>query len=121
MDTGTRERGRWAEKVALRHLEQRGLRPYRSNFRWRGGEIDLVMLEGKTVVFVEVRFRKRFDFGDGAESVDWRKRNRLTATAQYFLQRHPGLFDKPCRFDVVSVSTRGDQPLVHWIQNAFDG
>ena len=121
MDTGTRERGRWAEKVALHHLKQQGLRPYRSNFRWRGGEIDLVMLEGKTVVFVEVRFRKRSDFGDGAESVDWKKRNRLTATAQYFLQRHPGLLDNPCRFDVVSVSTRGDQPLVQWIQNAFDG
>ncbi len=121
MRASTRDRGRWAEQLALQHLHERGLRPHSTNYRWQGGEIDLIMLQGDTVVFVEVRYRSRFDYGDGAESVNRRKRGRIVNTARYFLQRHPGLRDRPCRFDVVAVSGHGHKPAVQWIPNAFDG
>ena len=115
------KRGRWAEELALRHLNEQGLRSHSTNFRWRGGEIDLIMLQGETVVFVEVRYRSRFDFGDGAESITWRKRGRIVNTAHYFLQQHPGLRNRPCRFDVVAITGRDPEPAVEWIPNAFEG
>lgn len=120
MSGTVRDRGLWAERLALQHLRDRGLQPHSRNYRWRGGEIDLVMLQDETVVFVEVRYRSRIDYGDGAESVNWQKRRRIANTARYFLQKHPGLLDRPCRFDVVSVSGRSEKHAVQWIPNAFD-
>ncbi len=79
------------------------------------------MLQGDTVVFVEVRYRSRSDYGSGAESVNRRKQGRIVNTARYFLQRHPGLRDRPCRFDVVAVTGHGQAQAVQWIPNAFDG
>ncbi len=117
---GGQQRGRWAEQIALRHLEDHGLLPHSQNYRWRGGEIDLVMLQDHWVVFVEVRYRGGSGYGNSAESVDLRKQRRIVNTARYFLQRHPGLIDRPCRFDVVAVSGSGEEQNVQWIANAFD-
>ena len=73
------------------------------------------MQDQHTLVFVEVRFRNRSDYGDAAESVDAHKQHKLIATAEHFLQAHSNLQDKPCRFDVVSVSPEA----VRWIKDAF--
>jgi uncharacterized protein (TIGR00252 family) len=80
----------------------------------RFGEIDLVMRDGATLVFVEVRYRRSDRFGAPAETVDRRKQQRLTAAANHYLQAHPTVL--PCRFDVVAVSG-GDR--IEWIKNAF--
>jgi putative endonuclease len=112
-------RGAWAEDLALRHLARAGLTLVARNYRCRRGEVDLVMREGETLVFVEVRQRRVGDYGDGAESVDWRKRHRLVATAAYYLHTHPPAARAPCRFDVVAVSGRSGAGDVRWIRDAF--
>ena len=120
MSTTATERGRWAETLALAHLRKHGLTLETANFRRRGGEIDLVMRDGDTVVFVEVRYRRSSAYGDGAESIDPRKRARIVATAQRYLQAYPLAAAGPCRFDVVSVSAQGNRQEVRWIPNAFE-
>lgn len=109
--TGARQ-----EQAARRHLEGQGLRFVAANFRCRRGELDLVMRDGDTLVFVEVRYRASDRFGGAAASVDRRKQTRLLAAAGYYLSRHPT--DLPCRFDVVAIDARGQ---VQWIRHAFDG
>lgn len=113
-------KGQQAEQLACDHLKARGLRLVKRNFNVPQGEIDLIMREGDTLVFVEVRYRTRRDFGTAAESIDWRKRRRLANAAARYLQAHPRQADRPSRFDVVSIDhPDGDRPDIQWIQNAF--
>lgn len=103
-----------AEERACAHLRRRGLTLLERNFRCRRGEIDLIMRDGSTVVFVEVRYRRNARFGDSAETVDVRKQHRLLAAAQTYLQRNA--HQTPCRFDVVAIT--GTE--LQWITNAFE-
>lgn len=116
----TQSAGQQAEDQALDVLQRRGLRLVARNWRCRGGELDLVMLDGDTVVFVEVRFRSHAAWGGALESVDARKRGRLSAAAQQFLQAHPRWREHSCRFDVVAMSPGKSAAAFNWIQNAFD-
>jgi putative endonuclease len=111
-----REQGDAAEERARRHLEAQGLRTVARNVRSRFGEIDLIMRQGATLLFVEVRYRRSSRFGGAVASVDVRKQSKLIATAQHYLQQHP--HDGPCRFDVVAIG--GDTNEVEWLQNAFE-
>lgn len=105
--------GRAAEDRALAHLAQHGLTLVERNFRCRSGEIDLVMKDGDTLVFVEVRMRRSANFGGAAASVTPAKQARLTNAAQFFLLRYPA--PPACRFDVVAID--GDQ--LDWLKNAI--
>ena len=105
--------GREAEALAAAYLRERGLRLRQSNYRCKGGEIDLVMEQGSQLVFVEVRYRSNPRFGSAAESVDRRKQRRLAIAALHYLQRHR--LDRPCRFDVVALGG----PEVVWLRDAF--
>jgi putative endonuclease len=109
-------RGRDAEQQALRHLCSQGLRLLQCNYHSRHGEIDLVMQDGDSLVFVEVRYRGHSRFGSAAESVDRRKQSRLIACAQHYLQTHPRSAGLPCRFDVITL---GGNAAVDWIRDAF--
>jgi putative endonuclease len=80
------------------------------------GEIDLVMRDGPTTVFVEVRFRATPDHGTAAETISWAKQRRLSAAARHYLQRHPDAARGPCRFDVVAIT--GER--LEWLRNAFE-
>ena len=105
------------EMQARRWLERKGLRFIAANVREHGGEIDLIMQDSSTTVFVEVRFRKSSLFGGAAASVTASKQRRLLLAARLWLARHNGSFDTvDCRFDVVAF-TGND---VEWIQNAFN-
>ena len=114
-----RQAGQAAEALARRHLEQQGLRLIETNYHCRTGEIDLIMEDRGAIVFIEVRLRNNPAFGSGAESVDWRKQGKLTATAQHYLQRHPRWAEQPARFDVISISGQGPEGQIEWITNAF--
>jgi putative endonuclease len=114
----TRRRGREAEEHAWRLLEAQGMRLLERNFRSRRGEIDLVVQDRDSVVFVEVRYRGQDGFGSAAESVNRHKQQRLIACARHYLQLHPRAAHMPCRFDVVSVN--GADGSTDWIRNAFD-
>ena len=104
------------EKQARCWLEEKGLRFIAANVRERGGEIDLIMKQAATIVFVEVRFRRSDAFGGAAASVDRRKQQRLLLAARHWLARQNGSFETvDCRFDVVAFT--GNH--IEWLQNAF--
>ncbi len=107
-------RGEAAESHALAWLERRGLKAVARNYRCRGGEIDLIVQDGPTLVFVEVRYRSRNDYGGAAESVDRRKRQRLQRAAEHYLQRLERI--PPCRFDIIGIDA---DERIDWIRNAF--
>jgi len=113
-------RGRAAEDAALRFLEDRGLVLLRRNYRCRMGELDLVMRDGGSLVFVEVRARRQAGFGGAAASVGRAKQRRLVAAARHFLMTHPRASELPARFDVVAISGSDGENPPHWIRAAFD-
>jgi putative endonuclease len=90
------------------------------NFSKKFGELDLVMLDGQTLVFVEVRYRRSAAFGGALASVNRPKQRKIIAAAQAFRQSHPRLRHCACRFDVVSVSRSNYRPLFHWVSDAFN-
>ena len=110
--------GQSAEDAACAWAVARGFVPLARNVRYRFGELDLVLRDGATLVFVEVRRRKASRFGDGAASIDRRKRRRLILAARAWLaRRRDG--EAACRFDVASVRADGDALYVDWIRDAF--
>ncbi len=112
--------GSTAEDAACAHLLARGLALLARNVAFRFGELDLVMRDDDTLVFVEVRRRKACGFGDGAASVDRGKRHRIILAARAWLQRQRGAASRPCRFDIVSVTGPDHALAIDWIRGAFD-
>jgi len=106
--------GREAEDRALDFLEQKGLRLIERNYHSRFGEIDLIMSEGRTIVFIEVRYRCNKSFGGARYSVTAAKQQRLLATAEQFLQQHAP--HNPARMDVLALEGNNTE----WIKNAFE-
>lgn len=103
------------EKQALAFLKQQGLLLICQNFYCRFGEIDLIMSDQDTLVFIEVRYRKNQDFGGAEASITHQKQQKIIKTAKHYLSQ---LSTEPyCRFDVVAINEKSKQPL--WIQDAF--
>ncbi|MDR0183551.1 YraN family protein [Lysobacter arvi] len=114
-----RARGAAVEAAARAHLARAGLRDVAANASYRFGELDLVMLEGATLVFVEVRYRRDARFGGGAASVDVHKRRKLVQAASAFLAHHPRYANASCRFDVVEADGDPASPRLSWLKDAF--
>lgn len=119
-----RARGDTAEAAARATLERGGLTFVAGNVGFRGGELDLVMLDrgargGACLVFVEVRYRATDAFGGGAASVDQAKRRKLVHAAQLFLAQQPQWANHPCRFDVVDAHGDPARPAITWLRDAF--
>jgi len=109
--------GAHAEQWAAQYLQQQGMKPVAQNYRSRFGEIDLIMQDGATLVFIEVRLRRNATFGGAAASIDTHKQQRIIRTAQQYLAnlaRTP-----PCRFDAVLMDDAQGRN-VQWLKNAFD-
>ena len=111
-----REIGGRFEKAACIYLQKKGYRLLEANFRIRSGEIDLIMEDGSTIVFVEVKYRKESTFGGGEDHVGRRKQKTIIRVAEYYLLEK-GLFGCSCRFDVVSISGSGE--ILHF-ENAYE-
>ncbi len=107
------------ERAAAAFLQGKGLSTVAANARYRDGELDLVMRDGATLVFVEVRHRRSDGHGGGAASVDVAKRRKLVRAAQRFLLGHPQFAELPCRFDVVEAAGDPDAPRLNWLRDAF--
>jgi putative endonuclease len=105
--------GQEGEKLALHYLREQGLKLIECNFRRPFGEIDLIMQDRATVVFVEVRSREKSQFGGAAASVTPTKQRRLKLAAQAWLKRYKQL--PPCRFDVVAI----DAGEVTWLKDVL--
>jgi len=114
MNDSTNSIGQQAEADAWRFLAAKGYELVEQNFSFRGGEIDLIVRNKSTLVFVEVRFRQNASHGSGAETVTSAKRRRIIRTAQFYLQKNPDRSNRDFRFDVISMS-----PDIDWVENAF--
>ena len=113
--------GAWAEKQALLFLKQQGLKLLHANFACKAGEVDLVMLDQATLVFIEVRYRGPSRFGNAASSIDHLKQQKIKKTAAAYLQKHRKHNHRVCRFDAISIDncdTNGQNSL-EWIKSAF--
>lgn len=108
--------GNQAEKVALSYLEQQGLTLIKKNYQTRFGEIELIMQDGKSIVFAEVRLRKNNIFGGGSESITQAKQRKIVKVPQQFLQHH---CNQACRFDAIAMDKEEIQHI-QWIKHAFE-
>jgi len=111
--------GRAGEDEAARLLEKSGYRLVERNYRCRYGEIDIIAMDGDTVVFVEVKTRGSDAFGSGKQSVDGRKQRRMVAVSSNWLSEK-GLEESAARFDVVSIDVSSGSFVSEIIRNAFD-
>ncbi|MFW5431986.1 MAG: YraN family protein [Methylophilaceae bacterium] len=115
-----------AEKIAATFLINNGLKLVTQNYHCRYGEIDLVMKEADSLVFVEVRLRSNNQFGSAGASITAKKQQKLIATAQHFLQEHDSrsydsklYSETACRFDAILMN-KADLDHIEWVRNAFD-
>jgi len=112
--TDKQVKGRLAEDAALVYLQQQGLQLVQRNFLCKGGELDLIMRDGRSLVFVEVRQRSSASFGGALASITPAKQRRMVHAALTFLQRQHGL--PACRFDAVAIEGR----QIAWVKNILD-
>lgn len=111
--------GKEGERLAERYLRTKGYKLVERNYRCRAGELDLIVLDRRVVVFVEVKTRTGHGFGSPLEAVEFRKQRKMIQAAQFFLAAK-GLQQRDARFDVVGVSWAGREPIVEHIENAFE-
>ncbi len=110
----TTTQGNIAEDKACQYLQDKGLKLVEKNYRCRTGEIDLVMQDKETLVFVEVRYRASNEHGSALDSVDQHKIQKLISAANHYISYHQT--DQPMRFDVIGF----DATLKpNWVTNAF--
>ncbi len=107
--------GEQAEQKACDFLIAQGLILVERNFRSHYGELDLIMMDGVTLVIVEVRFRKNAKFGSALESVTYAKQVKVSATTEVYLSTLESEMPR-MRFDVVGILGDGD---LQWVKNAF--
>ena len=111
--------GRQGEEIAERFLRKKGYAVVQRNYRCPAGEVDLIVLDRRVIVFVEVKTRSGDRFGTPLEAVEARKQQKMMRAAQFFLTQK-GLHQRDARFDVVGISWPGGKPIVEHIENAFE-
>ena len=116
---GSRKSGIYWEKAAESFLRRQGLTLLQRNFSSRFGEIDLIMDDKQTLVFVEVKYRKNDYHGSGADAVTFHKQGRISRTAAWYLAKNPQRAESICRFDVIAIDPKEGDEGINWIKNAF--
>ncbi len=111
--------GAEGERAAEKFLKRRRYTIVERNYRCPVGEVDLVALDGRTVVFIEVKTRTGEGWGTPLEAVDRRKQRQVSRAAQYFLAQHR-LQDREARFDVVGIWWDGGRIACELVKNAFE-
>ena len=109
--------GARAELLAQQYLLGCGLKLVNANVACAQGEIDLIMLDGDTLVFIEVRWRKSAAYGGAAVSVTPHKLAKLMRACEMFLQHEPAWRDRPCRIDVIALQGDLNAPSIEWLKN----
>ncbi len=113
-------KGRKGEEVAASYLKKKGYRIVERNFRWRGGEIDIIAERKGMLVFVEVRSFSSDALGiDPVETIGPFKIQKLIKTAEYYLESHPEFQNHDLRFDAIGVKFNKDDVKIDHIENAF--
>lgn len=117
--SGKQVLGKEGERVAEQYLKNKGYKLIERNYRCALGELDLIVLDRRVVVFVEVKTRTGHGYGSPLEAVEFRKQRKMIRAAQYFLSEKK-LHQRDARFDVVGISWPGRAPVVEHIENAFE-
>ncbi|MBN1684447.1 MAG: YraN family protein [Gammaproteobacteria bacterium] len=112
--------GRKAEDGACEYLKKQGLKLITRNYCCRLGEIDLIMRDGKILVFIEVRLRSNLSYGTGLESVTRSKQQKIIRAAEYYLLINHLTYKVSCRFDIVSATFKEGKFDFSWIKHAFE-
>lgn len=113
-------RGRKAERLASRYLQGRGLRLIERNWRQSFGEIDLILLDGPTLVFVEIKYRQDQEWMPAIESISPGQQRRIARVGACYLQQQGATLSwQDCRFDVVLLLGPWPRPRIEWIRDAF--
>ncbi|HEY4146357.1 YraN family protein [Pinirhizobacter sp.] len=120
MVTRRRLTGDHFETLACLMLEGHGLTCLARNYLTRDGEVDLIMRDGRELVFVEVRYRASNRFGGAAASITPAKRQRIVRAARQFLATQRGYGGVVCRFDVVAYDGAASEPTSQWFRAAFE-
>jgi putative endonuclease len=118
MSAATQEFGELGERIAERWLRRNGWRLVQRRFRSGHRDIDLIVAQGDTIAFVEVKARKGAEFGDPVEAVNWSKQKELARSASVWIDRH-GRPSDCYRFDVVGILVEGERVRVRHVPNAF--
>ncbi|MFQ5659109.1 MAG: YraN family protein [Gammaproteobacteria bacterium] len=113
-------RGHLAEEKALSYLSSKGLKLLERNYRTRRGEIDIIMQDKDTTVFIEVRARTHNDIVEALETIDRRKCTRIIHASRHYLQKYQRTNKDICRFDVVILTGPLESAKIEWIKNAFE-
>ncbi|MBA6232526.1 MULTISPECIES: YraN family protein [unclassified Colwellia] len=116
----TRETGNITEKVAANYLVEQGLIIQEKNLYSRAGEIDIIMKDGNTIVFIEVKYRASALFGGAISAISEKKQQKIRKTAAFYLQQC-GLneYNTSCRFDVIALQGNINNLDITWLKNAF--
>lgn len=116
----SRSKGIATEEFAKQYLIKQGLVFIDKNIHCRQGEIDLVMKDGQTFVFVEVKYRKNNHFGGAISAISHSKQVKIKhCVAFYFHKANLNEYNTPCRFDVIALEGNINQPEITWLKNAF--
>jgi putative endonuclease len=110
--------GRKAEQLAFEFLVGQNLCPVARNFHSRGGEIDLIMLDGSCLCFIEVRYRASASFSPASHTVDHRKQRKIIRTAAMYIARNCRFSGHTMRFDVIAIEG-SKSATIEWIKDAF--
>jgi len=119
------KKGQLAEQLALAYLQQQGLTRLEENFSCKYGEIDLIMRDNEFIVFIEVRYRKKTQFGHPLETISSAKQKKIIKTIEYFLLRNPKFNQLACRIDALAIHSethaqnQADKEQIDWVKNAI--
>lgn len=113
--------GKKGEVLAADFLQKQGYTIIQLNYRCNIGEIDIVAKDGETLVFVEVKARSGYRFGNPKEAISYAKRKRISKIAMFYLKK-TGNTRVKARFDVVAIhpAENSEEPRVELIRNAFE-
>ncbi|NNM59920.1 MAG: YraN family protein [Legionellales bacterium] len=117
----SQKNGAVAEAFAERYLKRQGLILIEKNFSCKLGEIDLIMQENETLVFIEVRHRVSAAYGNAVETVTREKQNKIIKASTLFMMKHKLLEKKSVRFDVFALQGKlASSPQINWVKQAFN-
>ena len=111
--------GEKGESIAVRHLKKKGYKILEKNYRTKLGEIDIIAKDKDTLVFVEVKSRRSWQFGNPKAAVTPAKQRKISKVALYYLKTNDRSNAK-ARFDVVTLTATRDKSQIEIVKNAFE-
>ena len=108
--------GKWGEDIAEKYLKKKGYLIMERNFRCRLGEIDIIALDGKTLVFIEVKTRMSQKYGLPCEAINHEKLRHIERTAAYYMMLKPADHQE-ARLDAVEILKCEGKYYINHIEN----